>query len=251
MKKSLFNLDQHPKFGCRRADLDPTQCGLIKITKSYTEMKKLGDAFEKNIYDELKNAFPLDTVLTNMIFESGNYIDSLKIYESLQLDEILITTCGVFCIEAKWISDNKYERLSGGAKAQTWTLKKKKGTTNSEVNGLKQNYRHKQFLEELFSKEGLVCPVYQMTVIGDLDRKKILIQQFIDANLVDAGEMIDRITYIKNRNKSINVDVKKVVDILKSWECKIDGREILHIVYARNNKTKKLPTRCKKIMRHL
>lgn len=246
-----FNLDKHPKFGKRRADLDPEQGGLLRITKKYLEKKRLGDLFESHICKRLKEAFPEDEIIENIIFESGNYVEELKIYESLQMDVILVTTIGVICIESKWISNNKYARLSGGALSKCWTLKTNRGTSISEINGLKQNYGHIQFLKELFDVEKLDCPVYQMTVIGDLNRDKIRIQQFIDANLVDTTEMIDRINYIKNRNQSVCVDVKRAIAILRDWECKMPGKEELHIVYARNISKKKLPSRCKKVMRQL
>lgn len=247
--KKMFNLDEHPKYGNRKPDLDPFQKGLIKVTKKYQEKKELGDKFEKKICDILRSEFPDDIVIWNSIFESGNYINQLKIYESLQMDILLVTSVGLFCIEAKWISNDKYVRLSGGALAKSWTLKTKRGTSNSENNGLKQNYRHIQFLKELFEKEEMDCPVYQMTVIGNLDREKIAVQQFIDGNLVDESEVIDRVNYIKRRNRNINVNVGKIAEILKEWECSLPGMDVLHVVYARNIAKKKLPAKCKKEMR--
>lgn len=107
------------------------------------------------------------------------------------------------------------------------------------------------YLKEMFAKEKVDCPVYQMTVIGGLERKKIAVQQFIDANLVDEKEIVDRVTYIKNRNKNKNVNVKQVVNIINDWKCTIEGADILHLVYTRNIAKKKLPARCKKIMRSL
>lgn len=65
-------------------------------------------------------------------------------------------------------------------------------------------------------------------------KKKIAVQQFIDANLVDEKEIVDRVTYIKNRNKNKNVNVKQVVNIINDWKCTIEGADILHLVYARN-----------------
>lgn len=251
MKKEMFNLDNHPKFGTREPDLDPWQKGLLKTTNKCREKKKLGDDFENKLCEMLKTTFPDDVIIQNVLFESGNYIDSLKIYESLQIDIIVVTDIGVFCIEAKWISDTKYTRISGGALSKSWTLKTKRGTTNSDINGLKQNYRHYMYLKEMFAKEKVDCPVYQMTVIGGLERKKIAVQQFIDANLVDEKEIVDRVTYIKNRNKNKNVNVKQVVNIINDWKCTIEGADILHLVYVRNIAKKKLPARCKKIMRSL
>lgn len=170
----------------------------------------------------MKKSFPEDIVIWNVYFESGNYIDTLKIYESLQIDIIVITSVGVFCVEAKWLNDNNCVRLTGGALSKSWTLNTKKGTTNSEVNGLKQNYRHYKFLVELFEKEHIDCPIYQITVIGGL-----------------------------SRNKMKYVDKEAIVEIIKDWRCATQGIDILHMVYVRNIATKKLPIKCKKEMRNL
>ena len=148
------------------------------------------------------------------------------------MDVLLLSTVGIFCIEAKWISNDKYTRLSGGALSNSWTLKTKRGTSNTENNGLKQNYGHVLFLRQLFEYVNIECPIYQITVIGNLDRDKIAVQQFIDANLVDEDEIIDRIKYIKERNNNKTIDVDKVEKIIRDWECNVPGKEILHVVYA-------------------
>ena len=249
MKGVEFNLNNHPKNGRRKSDLDPFQKGLIKKTRKYNEKKRLGDEFEEKICNLLRKEFSDDVVISDVIFESGNYIETLKVYESLQMDILLVTSVGLFCIEAKWISNAKYARLSGGTLSKHWTLKTIKGTRNSENNGLKQNYRHIQFLREVFNQEKINCPVYQITVIGDLNREKIAVQQFIDANLVTFDEIVDRVKYIKQRNKKKKVDVKRIEQILNDWKCTVPGSEILHIVYVRNIEKKKLPKRCKKKMR--
>lgn len=249
--KTMFNLSNHPKYGNRKSDLDPYQKGLLKITKKYEEKKVLGDNFEKELRENLERSFPDDVVIWNVLFESGNYIDALKIYETLQIDIIVVTSVGVFCIEAKWLNNDKYTRVSGSAISKSWTLKTKKGTTNSDNNGLKQNYRHYKFLEEVFEQENIECPVYQITVVGGLERDKIAVQQFIDANLVDSNELVDRIAYIKKRNNTKHIDMKRVSEILDDWECTVPGADTLHIVYARNISKKKLPAGCKKVMRSL
>lgn len=101
-------------------------------------------------------------------------------YESMQIDHILITPKGVLVLEDKYIDDEKYLSVSGGALSKTWLLKKRFGSI-SETNGLKQNYRHMQFIKEILNYIRLDIPVFQMTVIGGIVRDKIRVQQFIDA----------------------------------------------------------------------
>lgn len=247
-----FNLDKHPMVCGRKPDLDPEQKGVLKRTKASKVKKELGDAFEQKVSERMAEVFPTAELMNDTYFETGNYIQSLLLYESIQIDHILITEEGIFCIESKWLDDNKYLQISGGALAKTWTLKTKRGTNNSDNNGLKQNYRHMKFIEELLVYEGIECPVYQMTVIGGISRNKIKIQHFMDANLVDFEELVDRINYISQRAKkncSEKVDVKLVKSALEKWRCEDSAVKIQHLIYIRHLKDKKLPKRCKKITR--
>ncbi len=245
-KKKMFNLDNHPNKVSRKADLDPEQAGLLRITKQFEEKKRTGDEFEENVSLKLKEVEGY--LFDNIYFETGNYISRLFLYESIQIDHILATREGVFCIEDKWLDDNKYVQISGGAQSNSWKLQKYKGTSTTEINGLKQNYRHKIFLDELFEFNGIEVPVYQITVIGGVLRDKIKMQQFIDANLVDEEELLDKINYLKSRNKE-EVNISKVKEIIEEWRCKDKAVEKQHLVYCRHIKDKKLPAKCKIILR--
>ena len=244
------DLLNHPNFVGRKADIDPNQPGLLKITEKYKEKKKIGDEFEKKISLRIRNAFKDTILLDNIYFETGVYNSKLFIYESMQIDHILISSKGVFVIEDKFIDDRKYTSVSGGALSKTWQLKKRVGYI-SETNGLKQNYRHMQFVKELFEYVGLDVPVFQMTIIGGIAREKIRAQQFIDANLVDEDEVVDRIAYLLNRQSDTGITVQNVEEELKRWICSVPDIEKSHIVFVRNKEKNRLPARCKKLMRQL
>ncbi len=51
------------------------------------------------------------------------------------------------------------------------------------------------------------------------------------------------------RNKSYCIDVNRVARVLKDWKCNVPGIEKLHMVYVRNITKRRLPTKCKKLMR--
>lgn len=251
-KKYNFNLENHPRQCGRKPDLDPEQKGLLKRTKVSMAKKELGDAFERRVAEKLEQGFPTAVLMNNVYFETGNYIQSLLLYESIQIDHILILEEGVFCVESKWLDDNKYLWVSGGALANKWTLKTRRGTNNYDNNGLKQNYGHMKFIEELFKYEGIDCPVYQMTVFGGIGRQKIKVQHFMDANLVDDEELIDRVNYIVGRVKKScakKVDVELIKRTLNKWVCDDTAVEIQHLVYVKHLYDKKLPKRCKRITR--
>lgn len=245
-----IDLSNHPNFTERIDDLDPNQPGLLKITKKYEEKKNAGDAFEKAISLKIRNNFTDVILLDNVYFETGVYNSKLCMYESMQIDHIMITSKGVFVLEDKYIDDGKCLRVSGGASSKTWFLKKRVGGI-SETNGLKQNYRHMQFIQEIFNYVGLDIPVFQMTIIGGIARDKIRVQQYIDANLVTEDEATDRISYMLKRHVDMKVSPQKAFNEISKWICTVPDIEKSHIAFVRNRKKNRLPTKCKKVMRKI
>lgn len=245
-----IDLTNHPNFVGRKEDLDPNQPGLLKFTKKYEEKKRVGDTFERTISSQISKSFPNMFLLDDVYFETGIYNTKLCMYESMQIDHVLITEKGILVIEDKYIDDAKYISVSGGALSKTWSLKKRTGNI-SETNGLKQNYRHMQFVQYLVDYIGMNVPVFQMTVIGGIAREKIRVQQFIDANLVTEDEVVDRIKYIFKEKQDIDVSTRKVKDELSKWICTVSDIDKSHIAFVRNKEKNKLPARCKKIMRSI
>lgn len=245
-----IDLANHPNFAGRKADLEPNQPGLLKITKKHEEKKKAGNAFEKNMSLQIRNAFTDAILLDDVYFETGVYNTKLCMYESMQIDHIFITSKGVWVLEDKYIDDGKYLSVSSGALSKTWLLKKRVGSI-SETNGLKQNYRHMQFVKEIFNYIGLDIPVFQMTIIGGIGRDKIRVQQFIDANLVTEDEAVDRMEYLLKRQVDMGISTQKVLKELSKWICTVPNIEKSHIAFVRNKEKNRLPARCKKVMRKL
>jgi len=222
----------------------------LKITKKHEEKKKAGNAFEKNMSLQIRNAFTDAILLDDVYFETGVYNTKLCMYESMQIDHIFITSKGVWVLEDKYIDDGKYLSVSGGALSKTWLLKKRVGSI-SETNGLKQNYRHMQFVKEIFNYIGLDIPVFQMTIIGGIGRDKIRVQQFIDANLVTEDEALDRMEYLLKRQVDMGISTQKVLKELSKWICTVPNIEKSHVAFVRNKEKNRLPARCKKVMRKL
>lgn len=245
-----IDLGNHPNFTKRIKDLDPNQPGLLKITKKYEEKKKAGDAFEKAISLKIRSNFTDVILLDNVYFETGIYNSKLCMYESMQIDHIIISSKGIFVLEDKYIDGGKYLRVSGGALSKTWALKKRDGSI-SETNGLKQNYRHMQFVQEIFKHVGLDIPVFQMTIIGGIARDGIKVQQYIDANLVTEDEVTDRISYLLKRQGDMEISPQKVFNEINKWICTVPDIEKSHIAFVRNRKKNRLPARCKKVMREI
>ena len=64
------------------------------------------------------------------------------------------------------------------------------------TNGVRQNRMHTQFTGELVEFLGINIPICGMTIIGDLDKSKIEVQQMLDDNLVMEEDMLDMVDYI-------------------------------------------------------
>ncbi|MBR6897351.1 MAG: NERD domain-containing protein [Lachnospiraceae bacterium] len=244
----MFHLENHPNIAGRRPDLDPNQKGLLVNKRESIRKKEAGDRFEQSLSKRMASSIEKSILLNNLYFESGQFVKELELYESIQIDHILITEKGVFCIEDKYLDDDKYIKISGGALAKKWVLKTINNINNTDTNGLKQNYRHLLFLKELFSFNGISVPIYQMTVLGGITEEKIMVQQFINANLVHEDELLDRIKYIINKGNA-KINMQEVYLIIDKWRCKDPDIDKQHIVYARHINDKRLPKRCKKVLR--
>ena len=138
----------HPKVtGKRKPDIDPDQPGLLRNTRGYVKKKEVGDCFEKKVGNLMRATFQGDDVYGDIYFETGEYSKELLIYRTIQIDHIVVSREGVFCIEDKFLSNETYKYVSGGATAKTWTTKKFAGRNGSsrETNGLLQNSYHRHF----------------------------------------------------------------------------------------------------------
>jgi len=245
--KKTYELEKHPNIVGRKEMLDPNQSGLLVNRQVSIRKRESGERFESEISERIRKEFANGILINNAYFETGRYLNKLYLYESVQIDHILIADTAVFCIEDKYIDDSNRE-ISGNAHAKHWRVKNTRGKVTTETNGLKQNYGHLCLLKEIFEREGINIPIFQITVVGGLSREKIKVQQFIDANLISEDEVEDRINYLLDRRSNDpmeQIDVKKVFEVLQKWMCKFPEIEKLHLVYLRNRDKNCLPKRCK------
>ena len=171
-------------------------------------------------------------------------------YRTIQIDILIVTQKLIIPIEVKHLSDEYCKRITGGADSRTWNLIKNLGRSRM-TNGVRQNRMHTQFTGELVEFLGINIPVCGMTIIGDLDKNKIEVQQMLDDNLVVEDDMLDMIDYIiKTHSTAEHYDVDKIGTKLEKWICRTEGRDILHKFFLRNVKKNKLPARCKGILKY-
>ena len=255
MKKNskILKIENHPVLVGRKEQLDPYQPGLLRKSKSDV-LEKIGAEYEKKIVEKLRNYFEKRDekflILEDVYFETGEYSEKLKVYRTIQIDILVITPKVIISVEVKHISDAYCKRIIGGADSRTWNLIKNLGRSRM-TNGVRQNRMHTQFTGELVEFLGINIPVCGMTVIGDLDKNKIEVQQMLGDNLVVEDDMLDMIDYIiKTHSTSECYDIEEIGAKLENWICRTEGRDILHKFFLRNVKKNKLPTRCKGILKH-
>lgn len=255
MKKNnlILKTENHPVLVGRRAQIDPYQPGLLRKSKSDI-LEKIGAEYEKKVVEKLRNYFAeLDEkflIFENVYFETGEYSEKLKVYRTIQIDILIVTQRMIIPVEVKHISDACCKRITGGADSRTWNLIKNLGRSRM-TNGVRQNRMHVQFSEELVNFLGINIPVCGMTVVGDLDKNKIEVQQMLDDNLVVEDDMLDMIDYIiKTHATAEHYDVDEIGAKLENWICRTEGRDILHKFFLRNIKKNKLPVRCKGILKY-
>lgn len=255
MKKNnlILKTENHPVLMGRKAQLDPYQPGLLRKSKNDI-LEKIGAEYEKKVVEKLRNYFAeLDEkflIFENIYFETGEYSEKLKVYRTIQIDILIVTQRMIIPVEVKHISDAYCKRITGGADSRNWNLIKYLSRSRM-TNGVRQNRMHVQFLRELFEFLGIKISVCGMTVIGDLDKSKIEVQQMLDDNLVVEDDMLDMIDYIiKTHATAERYDINEIGAKIESWICRTEGRDILHKVFLRNMRKNKLPARCKGILKY-
>jgi len=251
--KRILQTENHPVLVGRKAQLDPYQPGLLRKSKNDI-LEKFGAEYEKKIVEKLRNYFEKRDekflIFENIYFETGEYNEKLKVYRTMQIDILIVTQKLIIPIEVKHLSDEYCKRITGGADSRTWNLIKNLGRSRM-TNGVRQNRMHTQFTSELVEFLGFNIPICGMTIIGDLDKSKIEVQQMLDDNLVVEEDMLDMVDYIiKTHSTAEHYDVDEIGAKLKKWICRTEGRDILHKFFLRNVKKNKLPARCKGILKH-
>lgn len=248
--RKYFYPEGHPHICKRKEDLDPTQPGLLRNSKKEIKCKKIGEANEHEKFIKLSEKFPSAKIYYNIYFETGYFNSKLNIYQTVQIDFILVFPNAVIVIEVKHLSDDVYTELSGSPRTKTWRLKTSTGKKRTFTNGCAQNYMHHQFLKQLLEYNSIDVPIHRITVLGGISEDKVKCTGYIDDNLILEDDLIEKINSLLKKNKA-KIDVDKVCNTIDSWTCTTEGREILHIVLIKCCKKNCLPKRCKGKLRKL
>jgi hypothetical protein len=168
---------------------------LLELRNSPKFIGRAGERFVNKKLDKLD--FKYYKTLNNVLLPSaGNKIGTT------QVDQIVVSNFGVFCIETKAYSG----WIFGRADDKYWTqvIYHKKSRF---YNPLWQNFGHVKTVENLIARLGIKVPVYSYVAFPDADDLKITGTDLVGY----AGEIVDK---IKSHNQVVlsDIDRDKIVD---------------------------------------
>lgn len=170
-----------------------------EIVKKYV----VGNKFETNLVNNLNVFRPKDSYLLRNI---NLYSERLEKY--IEIDILLITTNGIYCIESKFVSTS----IVGDMKDRMWFVYNAYGT-NRVYNPYIQNTEHLRCLKQYLRKGGYYTnEIHNVIVVpdkADLETDCALVKRAKDW-LFDIAKDL----HVKN-NK---VDVERVYKILEEFE---------------------------------
>ena len=210
--------------------------GLRGPQKKTLERIRVGNAFEKVVADRLKRAFPHSIVMTNVYFVSGRYYERVKMYESIQIDIIMVTDKCVYVLECKMFGSD-VDSLDVKSGTKNWRITMKDGRRVYHVNGCTQNEWHDDYLWSLLCKCDYPVPVRRITVIGGLNPNQISVGRGCQYDhLVVFDDLVKTIEGIEN---SINdyIDSIRVTKTLQKYEWLNPERELLHYIFLKKKRT--------------
>ena len=143
---------------------------------------KIGEEFERQVYEELKAKLPKDAIIRrNIYFKTDNYISSELGYKTLQMDIIVIYK-GVFVIECKYLADAKYTKIENcksdnkkykGRLCAYRVVNGQETRIKKSLYGLNQNESHYIFLRDILRKRFGFVTVKAITVYGGISNREI------------------------------------------------------------------------------
>ena len=208
-------------------------------TGKKVEQDRYGREFENKIAETLREEFGSNNVITDAYFLYGNFIESLKIYPSAQIDAITALPCGLLIPEIKFIS-NSNKTVEGSTRAKKWTITDYNGHKHRPTNGYVQNLTHTKLIKEILELEGVDCPVFPITVIGGIEPSKIKADSnYALGMIVPECSLMDRINEIMHLPYEDDIDTTGAMEAIKKYLCPLPHRGTLQLTYCKKGLTKK------------
>lgn len=203
------------------------------------EKTKIGEEFERKVYEELKAKLPKTAIiLRDMYFITDDYINCELGYKTLQMDIIVIYK-GLFVIECKFLTNEKYTKIENcktnnkkykGRLCAYRFVNGKETRIKKSLYGLNQNESHYRFLRDILIKRFGFITIKAITVFGGISKGKLKIKTVKQNNYI--SHEFDLVSYLKWAFDTWSfgpLNEEKVAEFLEKIELRDMGREETHI----------------------
>lgn len=203
------------------------------------EKTKIGEEFERKVYEELKAKLPKEAIiLNNMYFITDDYINGELGYKTLQMDIIVIYR-GVFIIECKYLTDTKYTKIENcktkskeykGRLCAYRIVNGQETRIKKSLYGLNQNESHYIFLRDILRKRFGFVTVKAITVYGGISKRKLKIKKINKNNYINhESDLVSYLKWALGTWSFASMNENEVAKFLEMIEFKDIGREETHI----------------------
>ena len=200
---------------------------------------KIGEEFERQVYEELKAKLPKDAIIRrNIYFKTDNYISSELGYKTLQMDIIVIYK-GVFVIECKYLADAKYTKIENcksdnkkykGRLCAYIVVNGQETRIKKSLYGLNQNESHYSFLSTLLKNRFGFVTVKAITVFGGISKGKLKVKNVKENNYVKhESDLVSCLKRALDTWSFALINEYEVAKFLEEVEFRDIGREEVHI----------------------
>ena len=200
---------------------------------------KIGEEFERQVYEELKAKLPKDAIIRrNIYFKTDNYISSELGYKTLQMD-IIVVYKGVFVIECKYLMDAKYTKIENcktknkeykGRLCAYRVVNGQETRIKKSLYGLNQNESHYIFLRDILKKRFGFVTVKAITVYGGISKEKLKIKKVKENNYIyHYSDLVSYLTWAFATWSFAPMNEENVAEFLRKLELRDMEKEEIHI----------------------
>ena len=204
-----------------------------------TEKTKIGEEFERKVYEELKTKLPKTAIiLRDMYFITDDYINCELGYKTLQMDIIVIYK-GVFVVECKFLTNEKYTKIENcktnnkkykGRLCAHRFVNGKETRIKKSLYGLNQNESHYRFLRDILIKRFGFVTIKAITVFGGISKDKLKIKKVKENNYIyHEFDLVGCLKWALGTWSFASMNENEVAKFLEKIEFRDNGREETHI----------------------
>lgn len=203
----------------------------IRVTKTDKKRQGAGVRAEEVVRGILQDINAHYIEIHDVYFETDYFNFDVGMYQTMQIDHILIAQKAIYVIETKHLPSNAI--LTGGSNTKKWIY--------TEFDAQHKKHTHADFVRNLIkAKTGVDVPVISIVNLDGIKDENVQVFLKYKHEVVCTYELKDKILYYENRFASRDdIDVMKMEDLIKSEAIydgiipQIDDVKRKHLVYVK------------------